>query len=310
MRLTECFKIRIEQKQDPFGDRGSVIKEMVCDKYKLTYNPVTILADPFLYVHDDTLYLFYEKKRLFTKGVICMTCSKDLIHWSTSKTVLEEDYHLSYPWVFVENGKIYMIPETCASKSIRLYEAASNDLSQFVFKKTLITDDDSNDISFSDSSIFVSNNVHYLMTTICQHGTNILKLYTSDNGLFGPYSKHVMSPVVIDSKLGRNAGSLFEYQDKLYRVAQDCGSSYGEDVHLLLIDTLSKENYKEHIYKESLLKKPDGFYKHGGHQFNYVRFGDDYIVATDAKEYHYYIVPKFINKIQRLIQNGRKHNEQ
>ena len=39
--------------------------------------------------------------------------------------VLEENFHLSFPFVFEDSGNLYMIPETAENQQIRLYECIS-----------------------------------------------------------------------------------------------------------------------------------------------------------------------------------------
>ena len=139
MRKIECFKIRIlEDNGDHIWEIGHQrpIHDIVCDHFSSSLNPVTIVADPFLFVYQDKLFLFYEKKRNYSPGVICMTCTEDLTHWSNSVVVLEEHFHLSYPYVFEEKGNVYMIPETSAVGDIRLYKAYNNEVeTDLIFEK-------------------------------------------------------------------------------------------------------------------------------------------------------------------------------
>ena len=71
-------------------------------------NASVILADPFLFVKGDTLYLFYEHlTKWFGTGRICMRSTKDLEIWTEEVDVLVEPFHLSFPFVFEENGKVH-----------------------------------------------------------------------------------------------------------------------------------------------------------------------------------------------------------
>ncbi len=297
MKKVECFKIQILENDNIWDvSRGKVIKQIICEPKVFIREPKVIEADPFLFVHNDILYLFYEDKTLFKPGVISMIYTKDLKKWSTPQVVLSESCHLSYPWIFENDGHVYMIPETSVMHEIRLYEAANNSLTEFKLIKILLKDNRTNlTIGYSDSSIYKIDNIYYLMTTINNGKDNILELYISDM-LIGPYKVHSCSPIVVDNKLGRNAGGLFQIENNLYRVAQDCVNGYGNDVHLLKIDEISKTNYSEHICKENILAKRMPFYKYGGHQFHYIVYKNKKIVATDAKEYHYFFIQKVCNK--------------
>lgn len=302
MKRVECLKIRLfkAKLEENIFDINSlkVIKEINCDRIGMSLTPKTILADPFLFVNNDKLHLFFEDKQYMRNGVISMISTSDLITWSKPKIVLMEDCHLSYPYVFKDKEKIYMIPETCEKKSVRLYEANA-DLTSFCYVNTLLKSDYNYDISFSDSSVKYSGGKYFLMTTVSD-GTNTLKLYISDD-LEGPYMEHIMSPLTKSNRYGRNAGSIFEYAGNLYRVAQDCDKGYGENVHLFKIKSMAENFYDEELVKQNLFDRRKGFYKDGGHQFNIVKFHDSNIIATDAKEYHSFILCKIANRVIKDI---------
>lgn len=304
MRKNECFKIRLySTKNIDFTNptKGEVIYEVKCGSKRLTGHPVDIVADPFLFVHNDTLYLFYEAKRFREKGVIAMVKTTDLKKWSEPVVVLKESFHLSYPYVFEDNGHVYMIPETCADNSIRLYEAADMSFSHFELKKKLITRPEVHSeilCDYSDSSVLQRDGKYYLHTTVNYNGLNTLELYVSDT-LDGKYDKHQCSPIIASQKYGRNAGCLLCLEGRIYRVAQDCVKRYGDNVHLLEVDLLTPVSYSEYVIKDNLYDTNDVYYKEGGHQLNVVKFKDQYIVATDAKEYHNFLLSRLICKIKQ-----------
>ena len=303
MKLIECFKIRLLSfisYNDIFDiKKGDVVHEIKCLKPIIDINPTIIVADPFLFVHKGILFLFYERKKLSSPGEIMMTCTKDLESWSKPIVVLKENFHLSYPFVFQDNGRIYMVPESGEDGSIRLYESINDQLSEFRFIKKIIEQNEMEEIimGYGDSSIYKKDGVYYLMTMLqYDKPINTLELFISDN-LFGPYKKHVCSPVEISQKIGRNAGSWIEYDGKLLRVSQDCTNRYGDNVNVSEITNLSPSSYEERIILENILPKRLSFYKEGGHQFNMVKFKGKWIVATDAKEYHSLICHRFIRSM-------------
>lgn len=302
MRTTECFKIRIAVSEDPFNIKKSkTCKTIRSSKSHLSLNPITIEADPFLFVHKEVLYLFFESKKFNEPAEIKMVSTNDLKTWSKPRTVLKENFHLSYPFIFEDNGIVYMIPETCEDNCIRLYQA-NQDLTHFTLKKKLITQSPRHDINinFSDSSIIQRNNIYYLMTTVNYSGTNTLELYTSDS-LFGEYKKHPKSPILRDNKLGRNGGCLFEYKGSLYRPSQDCTNRYGDDVQISKIEELSLAEYSERVIINNLLSSKLPFYKDGGHHCNITYFKNYLIQATDAKEYIKFPVALAWNKLKRIF---------
>ena len=298
MTKIECFKIQILKGDTPFEiNKKKIIKQILCGNKSVFKEPKTILADPFLFVYEDILYLFYEDKEMNKNGVISMVCTRDLHNWSESIVVLKETCHLSYPWVFEKDGHVYMIPETCGMKEIRLYEGTL-DLTSFNFVKTIICDDMDyeNGFSYSDSSIYEKDDNYYLMTTVNDGDKNILKLYVSDR-FDGEYKEHPQSPICVGNKYGRNAGCLFTYDNKLYRVAQNCEIRYGDNLSLLEVKEISPSKYEEIIVKNDIIPTDLSFFREGGHQFNVLKFNDEYVIALDAKEYHYFIINRIFYRL-------------
>lgn len=298
-----CFKIQLLS-FDNEGDvldikKGKRIFTVPCLPSRITWNPTIIVADPFLFVKNEKLYLFYESKDFFSPGVIMMTSTVDLKNWSKPVVVLKESFHLSYPWVFEEEGKIYMIPETGSDKSIRLYEAANDDLTEFKLVKKLLEQpkDMVCRIGYGDTSIYKKEGKYYLMTML-QHEepVNILELYVSD-ALEGPYIPHPCSPIAKDNKIGRDAGCWLELGDKLLRFSQDCVHRYGDNVNVSVINKLTPTEYEEYLVQEKIIPTDVPFYKEGGHQFNVTKFNGKWIVATDAKEYHSLFLHRVIRKL-------------
>lgn len=298
-----CFKIQLLS-FDNEGDvldikKGKRIFTVPCLPSRITWNPTIIVADPFLFVKNEKLYLFYESKDFFSPGVIMMTCTADLKNWSKPVVVLKESFHLSYPWVFEEEGKIYMIPETGSDKSIRLYEAVNDDLTEFKLVKKLLEQpkDMVCRIGYGDTSIYKKEGKYYLMTML-QHEepVNILELYVSD-ALEGPYIPHPCSPIAKDNKIGRDAGCWLELGGKLLRFSQDCVHRYGDNVNISVINKLTPTEYEEYLVQEKIIPTDVPFYKEGGHQFNVTKFNGKWIVATDAKEYHSLLLHRVIRKL-------------
>lgn len=299
MRPIECFKIRLltGDRQDTWNVRTlSTLLEKSCERHPLSLNPVVIVADPFLFVHQGRLHLFYEEKRNYSDGVLRMTATTDLKTWTKPVTVLQEACHLSYPFVFDDQGTVYMIPETSDLGDIRLYKADDDTLRHFSFCRTLVHKDVvDTEIGYVDSSVWQKDGTYYLMSSVERQRTNHLHLFTADH-LEGPYTEHPCSPVCVSKKYGRNGGSLIEHDGRLYRVAQDCEVRYGDNVHLFQIDEMTRHTYKEQLVKEELIPTDLVFYKHGGHQYNVVDFDGQRIVATDAKEYHTYMPYRLLHK--------------
>lgn len=302
MLFLEGFDVVLLASNDPFSLANSkVVKRINCSRNILSLSPVLIEADPFLVVRDDMLYLFYEEYRYRDKGIIKMTSTTDLVNWTTPQEVLIENFHLSYPWVFEHQGQWFMIPETSAAHEIRLYKATDNDLSRFEQVNTLLTHPEGEPfpkMDYCDSSIIEKEGVFYLFTTVNAGNGNELHLFFSDT-LDGPFTEHPQSPVVIGDKYGRNGGSLVEHEGQIYRFAQDCVGEYGKNIHAFKVETLTRTQYHETLMNEDLLTQ-NGL--HAGHQFNFLQFNGEYIIAVDQKRR----IPHLGCKVKRLFNTLKK----
>lgn len=252
-------------------------------------NASVIIADPFLFVHGDTLYLFYEHlTRWFGTGRICMRSTKDLETWTEEKDVLVEPFHLSFPYVFEDEGKIYMLPETGGDKSITLYEAEDDTLTRWRKVKKLME----NDEPWYDSIIHKKNGKYYLFTGHDDDVHQVQHLFVAEK-LTGPYVEHSASPICQGRDKARNAGSLIEAEGSLFRPVQVCLNSYGEQTSVMQIEKLTPTEYDEIPFKQNIIDTKQTPYKNGGHQWSQVEFMGRKVIATDYREKNYNVIETF-----------------
>uniref|UniRef100_I1PXH2 Glucosamine inositolphosphorylceramide transferase 1 n=2 Tax=Oryza glaberrima TaxID=4538 RepID=I1PXH2_ORYGL len=207
--------------------------------------PSNFVADPFLYVQGDTLFLFFETKTVSTmQGDIGVARSLDQgATWEFLGIALDEAWHLSYPFVFKYENEIYMMPEGNKKKELRLYRATKFPL-EWTLEKVLI------DKPLIDSSLVQYDGLWWLFASdFTRHGIEKnaeLEIWYSNSPL-GPWSEHKQNPIYrSDKSLGaRNGGRLFIFEGSLYRPGQDCSGTYGRKVKLYKIEKLTKEEYKE-----------------------------------------------------------------
>ena len=271
-----------------------LIKTIKSNASFLKYNPVKSVADPFLFVNNDSLFLFYEKQILMNNGTIEMTYTKDLINWSAPITVLKHSTHLSYPFVFEDYGNVFMIPETYQKNNIQLYKA-NYDLTKWAFEKEILHGE-----NYVDTSIFIHDNVYYLFTTVENNNVYQLHLFFADK-LLGEFKKHPQSPIAIGDFIGRCGGSVFKLEDKIYRPVQIRENHYGESLSIFQIKVLSPTDYQEELEIEKFLSKPSIL---NGHHFNFTKFNNKLIIATDAvnvKFNFFQFYYRIINKVKKMI---------
>jgi hypothetical protein len=268
---------------DHIQDQHLILKRNI-DSVWWKWKPMLTQADPFLFVKDDTLYLFYEKVYAGIRewGRISMIKTTDLVHWTEPVDVLSLSYHLSFPFVFEDNGEVYMIPESNEADAVCLYRA-NDDLTEFTFVRNLVEQSRTKDICFNycDSHILKKDGIYFLFTSVSYNWKYDLELCYTDDLLKGQFLKHPMSPVCQGNEFGRCGGSIIHLDEKYYRITQDCHARYGENVSVMAIEKLSKETYQESLLKRNIFKVGDNLYRDGVHQLNIVYFQDRYIYATD-----------------------------
>lgn len=196
------------------------------------------VADPFVIRKDDLWYMFFEALNTADGlGDICLATSTDFFNWSYQQVVLNEPFHLSYPYVFEWNDEYYMIPETYQANEIRLYKA-KNFPYQWVFEKTLLTGAD-----YVDSSLVYFNEKWWMFSSTTSNDTLYLH-YAED--LLGQWVEHPASPIIEhNSCFARPAGRIFNWHNHLVRLAQDDELAYGRQVYAFKVLELTAHSYRE-----------------------------------------------------------------
>jgi hypothetical protein len=209
-------------------------------------NPgLRFLADPFPMVWQGATYVFVEDfDHRQGKGIISVVPFDSGGPSAGPLPVLEEPWHLSYPFVFEDGNNIWMIPESCESRQISLYRAA-NFPTGWVKEATLLKD-----ISAGDTTIVRHLGRLWMFTTILNAGrsTDSLSIFTADR-LFGPWLPHPRNPVLLDAAAARSGGNIILRNGKLWRPVQDCRGRYGGALGLAEITRLDDTDYHQIVRK-------------------------------------------------------------
>jgi hypothetical protein len=201
------------------------------------------VADPFMVRVRDKWWMFFEIFNYSNhKGEIAVAQSSDGYKWDYQQVVLAEDFHLSYPYVFEFDTDWYMIPESCAANSVRLYQAKQfPDTWEFV-SEILVGE------RFVDASILNFNEVWWIFVGVePREGEtcDTLRLYYADR-LFDEWIEHPKSPIISNNrKISRPAGRMQQIGDRLFRFTQDCTNNYGYNITTMQIESLTKDEYVE-----------------------------------------------------------------
>ncbi len=203
-----------------------------------------IWADPQVLIKDGSYFIFIEEMlRADRKGWISMFELKQNGTYTTPIKVLEEDTHLSYPYIFQIQDEVFMIPENKKGGEVNLYRSKKS-LSEWEFLRTLIKD-----IQAVDPTIIFHDEKYWLfINVIANEGASAhdeLYLFYCDNILEDEFQPHPQNPVVSDVKKARPAGKPFLYKGALYRPSQNCSHHYGYGLQFNRIDKLSVQDYEE-----------------------------------------------------------------
>jgi hypothetical protein len=217
--------------------------------------PADFVADPFLIRVGTRWHMFFEVwNRQSKKGEIGLAVSDDTKSWAYQKIVLAEPFHLSYPHVFEWNGDYYMVPESCAVNSVRLYRATRFPV-EWSFARTLLEGRD-----YVDSSLFHANDRWWLFagTGAPPYRADTLHLFHAQS-LTDVWRQHPKSPVVRGNvHMARPAGRVLVQGGRIARYAQDCDGGYGLRVRAVEVTELTTRRYREREFPESPILTPSG----------------------------------------------------
>lgn len=214
-------------------------------------------ADPFIFNYEDKTFIFFENYDYKTKkGKI--SCGRvEGRNLVDIKCVLEMDYHMSYPYIFKQDEKIYLMPETVENNRLEIYECI-----EFPSKWKLCT------TAFEGEKVFDAffhNDEHGQMWLFVNRKANAncpsdseLYIYKVDSLKMDNIEPHKNNPVIIDSRLARNGGPIFKYQNEFYRPSQaNVDGIYGAALNINKINKLSIDEYIE----ETIVTVKPNFHK-------------------------------------------------
>ena len=242
-------------------------KDPILSKSIIIKNPKnSFLADPFVIKHNNKTVIFVEDYSFKTRKGKISAYEINSESYKKLGTVIEAEFHLSYPFLIEDKKDLFMVPETYQTKDIRIYRCMEFPL-KWKLHKILISD-----ISAVDTNIFKFNNKYWLFTNLDSSNSNDysseLHIFYADNMESSEWKPHALNPVIFDSKKARNGGMIYSEKKQAYRVFQKQGfDNYGESIGISRIKTLTENEYEEEVCMNII---PD-FFKNisGTHSFSY-----------------------------------------
>eukprot|EP01134_Creolimax_fragrantissima_P000382 CFRG0382T1 len=189
---------------------------------------------------DEWLMFFEVKNNLDYKGGIGLARSNNGGgHWIYDKIVLDEYFHMAYPFVFRDEGWLYMIPSTREIDEVRLYRATSEMADDWDHIATLLSG-----TPFIDTSVVYFEGRWWMYTWTKKPST--LHLYYSAK-VTGPWIAHPMSPLDVKKHNRRPGGRPVVYDGMITRF-----SVWGSKLEALQVEVLNTTHYQERKLKKTV----------------------------------------------------------
>ncbi|MBS0221083.1 MAG: hypothetical protein JSR91_10105 [Proteobacteria bacterium] len=199
------------------------------------------IADPFILSTTPELTLLAEDYTDFGVGRISEVTVREPFGTPEVglKIRLESRHHMSYPFLFQEDGVTYCLPECHQSNASLLYRYDSGKLTPVT---DLITG-----VRVTDGTILFHDGYYWLFCGLENDNDQVnLHLFFSKT-LRGDWSPHPLNPVKTDIRSSRSAGPVILHDGTLFRPAQDCSRSYGYGLAINRIDCLSVTRFDETV---------------------------------------------------------------
>jgi len=199
-------------------------------------------ADPFPLLMNGKYYLFFEEFVYKTNLGYIVVAEVDRSakpQTLTTEVALKKDYHLSYPFVFFWQDRLFMIPETASKSTLELYSCESFPSG---WKLAAVLMDK---VNAKDATLIEVNGLWWMFVSITETPfADELHIFYAESPL-GPWTPHRQNPITADVRNLRPAGKPFVWHDQLYRPAQDCSRYYGYAVTINRILKLTPDEFVE-----------------------------------------------------------------
>ena len=186
-------------------------------------------ADPFILdFNDDRIEVLVEEFCYsVNRGRIAhISVDRKNLRITYFKILLDLNTHLSFPLIFRDNGRVYIMPENFESGHQTIYEYEQE--SDSLINPCIIYSG-----KLTDAVIFESGGKKFVLSTeVPEHNGNKLKIFELKANQLSQVSFSIFQ-----NNVARNAGGIFQINNKIYRPAQVCDNNYGEAVEIQEMDT-------------------------------------------------------------------------
>jgi hypothetical protein len=257
LRIHAFWKSRVD---GLLGGRNEHYTVLIGDRGAVKGPRLGFFADPFMWQWRGERWLFLERfDYLQNRGRIVAVNTATSQEFPVTGVGLfgEINCHASFPFLAELGGGLHMIPETCARRTVDLYECVDFP-GRWRLRKRLLTDVDA-----ADTMLLRLENLDYLFTSVSDGtGNRHLEIFTSRDVLTEPLEPHPMNVrrLYAGEKFGtgRCAGFLGLVEGgRLLRYMQNSRQHYGEGGMWMEVTDLSPSSFSERPLKTADL--PESF---------------------------------------------------
>jgi hypothetical protein len=263
---------------------------------KKTFNK--FYADPFHVIAENGSFKILVEDFTFDDdyGKIALLTFDKNFKQTNHKILLDTKSHLSYPFVFKEQNKTYVFPESKQNERLSCYEFDPEQESLNFIHDIL-------NLPLLDSTILKHDDKYWIFGTIRGNDNDYnLNIYYSDNFL-GKYTPHPKNPVKSGLNGTRSAGNFIEIDGILYRPSQNCLRDYGESITINKVTELNEINFNEERYMNVCINRKNK-YNRGVHTIHTINVLDD-VILVDGVNWLFSPLRQFKRNHRRMRKSNR-----
>jgi hypothetical protein len=201
-------------------------------------------ADPFPVTWQGRTFVFLEDlDHRIGKGIISAIAFDGNGPTGPVTPVLQEPWHLSYPFLIEHDGELWMIPESSQNRDVALYRCVGFP-NRWERHATLLSG-----LELGDATVVRHGERFYLFGATRDGAggySDTLSIFHADH-LSGPWMPHAGNPIMVDRSSVRPAGQFVTIGGRLWRPVQDCSDGYGAALGLAQITELSPTAFSQTV---------------------------------------------------------------
>ncbi|WBO20844.1 glucosamine inositolphosphorylceramide transferase family protein [Sphingomonas abietis] len=196
-------------------------------------------ADPFGLWRGNMLYVFTEKFDYRDAiGTISVSVFDSDLALVEQTSVLQEPWHLSYPFVFEADGETWLLPEAFQSGGLWLYRAMA-----FPYRWERAHRIELGHIPLDATPFHDGSRWWLFYAPAFPERGRLSHLHAAwADRLEGPWTDHPANPVLVDVNGARPGGTPLWRGGVLHLPIQDCRGTYGAALRLLRFERLEPDS--------------------------------------------------------------------